>query len=239
MVSRSAGGCFGVLGVVVSLTLKFDRMRVARWNPRKPKMTKVIPKPDSADGEGIRQFEDLVKVRAWQQTFEHSQTASFISTYGMPNYFQIISCKSWFWTIHSVNINGQRTETFSNGPMTHYDFSTAPSLLLLASKMQNFSIQFLNVVFVEKVKLLINSRGAITLNSFGFPTTASTKVFGRTVSKQPKIWHLRRPMCSTTSWTVISKSGLPSSFTLLRNCWFHWLNLIWQRWATIVRVESM
>ncbi|XP_059095639.1 uncharacterized protein LOC131890329 [Tigriopus californicus] len=42
---RSAAGCFGLLGIVTSLTLKLDYMTYAEWMPRKTPMWKSIPKP--------------------------------------------------------------------------------------------------------------------------------------------------------------------------------------------------
>ncbi len=38
---KSAGGCFGLLGIVTAITLRLDAMTLAEWQPKKLNMAKV------------------------------------------------------------------------------------------------------------------------------------------------------------------------------------------------------
>lgn len=44
-VLRAASGCFGLLGIVTSVTLRVDRMCVALMSPEKPRVALTIPPP--------------------------------------------------------------------------------------------------------------------------------------------------------------------------------------------------
>ena len=42
---KTASGCFGLLGIVVSMTLKIEKMSVASMKPEKPRLALTIPPP--------------------------------------------------------------------------------------------------------------------------------------------------------------------------------------------------
>ncbi len=82
---KVAAGCFGLLGVVTSLTLKLDPMTYAVMKPTKPRVGLTIPPPDgfkipaSIDMSGITQ-QDMAQ--AWQDFVDHCEN----------DYYS-----EWFW----------------------------------------------------------------------------------------------------------------------------------------------
>ena len=66
---KSVSGCFGILGVVVSLTLRLDYMTYARWQPRKSSMEKALPRPSSKDEEDAMRFARLCEKSYYTEFF--------------------------------------------------------------------------------------------------------------------------------------------------------------------------
>jgi hypothetical protein len=84
---KTAAGCFGLLGVVVSLTLKLDPLSYARMHPTTPRLALTIPPPDDfvvpdeIDMEGVTEAK---KKAAWDLFVDHCE-----------NYYY----SEWFWFV--------------------------------------------------------------------------------------------------------------------------------------------
>ena len=84
---KTAAGCFGLLGVVVSLTLKLDPLTYARMHPRTPRLMLTIPPPDDfvVPGEirmhGVTAIE---KKAAWDRFVDQCENSYY---------------SEWFWFV--------------------------------------------------------------------------------------------------------------------------------------------
>lgn len=84
---KTAAGCFGLLGVVVSLTLKLDPLSYARMHPRTPRLMLTIPPPeDFVVPSEIRMHgvTDAEKRKAWERFVDQCENAYY---------------SEWFWFV--------------------------------------------------------------------------------------------------------------------------------------------
>ena len=62
---KAFAGCFGLAGIVTSITFKMDAMTWARFHPKKSRMIDSIPRPDgdtNSDVSLLLQFNFLIQV---------------------------------------------------------------------------------------------------------------------------------------------------------------------------------
>lgn len=83
---KSASGCFGLLGIVVSLTLRLDRMTYAHMRPRARPVVLSIPPPDDYVVPPAIAIEatDEQKKKAWDEFVENCETAYYHEYFWFP-----------------------------------------------------------------------------------------------------------------------------------------------------------
>src|SRR5262249_36325387 len=82
---KAAAGCFGLLGIVTSLTLKLDKMSYARLQPKAPRLALAVPPP-----QGFR-VPSAVDMRNISQADIDHATGRFVTQCGSAYYSE------WFW----------------------------------------------------------------------------------------------------------------------------------------------
>ena len=91
---KTAAGCFGLLGVVTSITLKLDKMTYARMIPTKPSIFSAIPPPGIDLNSRLREIPEEIR-KDYSDNLWETDTKQFIDQCENSYYAE------WFWFPYS------------------------------------------------------------------------------------------------------------------------------------------